>query len=73
MMQIVDPRMAIPIHYNDYDIFISPLSVFQEEVRLARLEHRVHYLSHGEAYSFQTAMAEPQGLDAVIDDSLSQG
>jgi L-ascorbate metabolism protein UlaG (beta-lactamase superfamily) len=51
-MQIVDPALAIPIHYNDYDVFTSPLSDFQEEVRAAGLEHRVHYLSHGETYTF---------------------
>ena len=34
-MRIVDPALAIPIHYNDYDVFTSPLSDFQEEVRAA--------------------------------------
>ncbi|MBW3633439.1 MAG: MBL fold metallo-hydrolase [Chloroflexi bacterium] len=52
-MRIVDPALAIPIHYNDYDVFTSPLSDFQEEVRAAGLENRVHYLSHGETYTFQ--------------------
>ena len=51
-MRIVDPALAIPIHYNDYDVFTSPLSDFQEEVRAAGLEDRVHYLSHGETYMF---------------------
>ncbi|MCD6059240.1 MAG: putative metal-dependent hydrolase [Thermomicrobiales bacterium] len=51
-MRIVDPALAIPIHYNDYDVFTSPLSDFQEEVRAAGLENRVHYLSHGETYTF---------------------
>jgi L-ascorbate metabolism protein UlaG (beta-lactamase superfamily) len=51
-MLIVDPALAIPIHYNDYDVFTSPLSDFQEEVRAAGLEDRVHYLSHGETYTF---------------------
>jgi L-ascorbate metabolism protein UlaG (beta-lactamase superfamily) len=51
-MRIVDPALAIPIHYNDYDVFTSPLSNFQEEVRAAGLEDRVHYLSHGETYTF---------------------
>jgi L-ascorbate metabolism protein UlaG (beta-lactamase superfamily) len=51
-MRIVEPALAIPIHYNDYDVFTSPLSDFQEEVRAAGLEHRVHYLSHGETYTF---------------------
>ena len=51
-MRIVDPALAIPIHYNDYDVFTSPLSDFQDEVRAAGLENRVHYLSHGETYTF---------------------
>jgi len=51
-MRIVDPALAIPIHYNDYDVFTSPLSDFQNEVRAAGFEDRVHYLSHGETYTF---------------------
>lgn len=31
-MKIVNPELAIPIHYNDYDVFKSPLSDFQREV-----------------------------------------
>jgi L-ascorbate metabolism protein UlaG (beta-lactamase superfamily) len=53
MMQIVKPKLAIPIHYNDYDVFKSPLSDFQREVEAAGLEDRVRYLSHGESYLFK--------------------
>jgi L-ascorbate metabolism protein UlaG (beta-lactamase superfamily) len=49
-MRIVDPALAIPIHYNDYDVFTSSLEDFQAEVRNAGLEDRVHYLRHGETY-----------------------
>jgi L-ascorbate metabolism protein UlaG (beta-lactamase superfamily) len=52
-MRIVNPHRAIPIHYNDYDVFTSPLSDFQQEVRAAGLEDRVHYLRHGETYNFR--------------------
>ncbi|MFN8594016.1 MAG: MBL fold metallo-hydrolase [Thermomicrobiales bacterium] len=51
-MRIVDPALAIPIHYNDYDVFTSSLEEFQAEVRDAGLEKRVVYLKHGEAYRF---------------------
>ena len=51
-MQIVNPRRAIPIHYNDYDVFKSPLSDFQQAVEAAGLGNRVHYLAHGETYTF---------------------
>jgi L-ascorbate metabolism protein UlaG (beta-lactamase superfamily) len=55
-LQIVDPDLAIPIHYNDYDVFKSPLSDFQREVRAAGLEDRVRYLSHGETYTFEASL-----------------
>ena len=60
LMRIVRPERAIPIHYNDYDVFKSPLSDFQREVQAAGLVHRVHYLSHGETYTFE---ASPRRLD----------
>ena len=58
-MRIVDPALAIPIHYSDYDVFTSPLSDFQNEVRAAGLENRVHYLSHGETYTFLSGEVAP--------------
>jgi L-ascorbate metabolism protein UlaG (beta-lactamase superfamily) len=51
-MQIVQPRTAIPIHYNDYTVFKSPLSEFQAAVKAAGLEQKVQYLAHGETYRF---------------------
>jgi L-ascorbate metabolism protein UlaG (beta-lactamase superfamily) len=51
-MRIVDPRTAIPIHYNDYTAFKSPLEDFKKAVSDAGLEDRVHYLEHGETYEF---------------------
>jgi L-ascorbate metabolism protein UlaG (beta-lactamase superfamily) len=55
LMQIVNPQRAIPIHYNDYDVFQSPLSDFQREVTAAGLHERVHYLSHGQTYAFNVS------------------
>jgi L-ascorbate metabolism protein UlaG (beta-lactamase superfamily) len=52
-MRIVNARRGIPIHYNDYDRFESPLSEFQEAVKAAGLQDRVHYLKHGETYNFE--------------------
>lgn len=57
-MQIVNPDVGIPIHYNDYDRFISPLSDFQEEVTAAGLQDRIHYLKHGESYTFEVPSSE---------------
>ena len=52
MMQIIGPRRAIPIHYNDYDAFKSPLSDFEKKIDEAGLQDRVIYLKHGDMYRF---------------------
>jgi L-ascorbate metabolism protein UlaG (beta-lactamase superfamily) len=54
MMKIIAPRRAIPIHYNDYDVFKSPIEDFQKLVEQADLQDRVTYLKHGEAYDFRS-------------------
>ena len=51
-LRIVAPRVAIPIHYNDYTVFKSPLEDFQQAVVAAGLEDNVEYLRHGETYTF---------------------
>jgi L-ascorbate metabolism protein UlaG (beta-lactamase superfamily) len=55
LIRIVQPKLSIPIHYNDYDVFKSPLSDFQRAVEEASLTDRVHYLSHGDTYAFEVA------------------
>jgi L-ascorbate metabolism protein UlaG (beta-lactamase superfamily) len=52
-MRLIEPRTAIPIHYNDYTVFKSPLEDFRRAVAEAGLDDRVHYLSHGETYEFE--------------------
>jgi L-ascorbate metabolism protein UlaG (beta-lactamase superfamily) len=52
-IRIINPREVIPIHYNDYEVFKSPLEEFKKAVGAAGLESRVRYLSHGETYEFE--------------------
>lgn len=52
-LQIIAPNTAIPIHYNDYTVFKSPLEDFMQAVRDAGLENRVRYLNHGETFTFE--------------------
>jgi L-ascorbate metabolism protein UlaG (beta-lactamase superfamily) len=54
-IRIIDPREAIPIHYNDYEVFKSPLEDFQRAVEAAGLSDRVRYLAHGQTYEFEVA------------------
>lgn len=53
MMQIIRPKKTVPIHFNDYDVFKSPLEDFAREVKAAGLEREVVYLAHGETYAFR--------------------
>jgi L-ascorbate metabolism protein UlaG (beta-lactamase superfamily) len=52
MVKIINPTIAVPIHYNDYTVFKSSLEDFQREVQAAGLEDRMRYLLHGETYTF---------------------
>jgi L-ascorbate metabolism protein UlaG (beta-lactamase superfamily) len=54
-IQIIEPRTAIPIHYNDYTVFKSSLQEFIDAIAIARLEDKVHYLSHGDTYHFHVS------------------
>jgi L-ascorbate metabolism protein UlaG (beta-lactamase superfamily) len=59
MIRIVAPRKAIPIHYNDYHVFRSPLEEFMDTIRAEGLEDKVDYLSHGETYRFEVPTPTP--------------
>lgn len=48
MLRTVRPKLAIPIHYNDYDAFKSPLEDFVSAARDGGFEDRIRYLRHGE-------------------------
>lgn len=52
-IRIINPREVIPIHYNDYEVFKSPLEDFKRAVEAAGFADRVKYLSHGETYNFE--------------------
>lgn len=52
-VRIINPREAIPIHYNDYEVFKSPLEDFKKAIEEAGLGDRITYLSHGETYNFE--------------------
>jgi len=74
-IKIVNPRHVIPVHYDDYEVFKSPLDDFKAAVATAGLEDRVTYLSRGETYHFPlgpTAQPTPppaaQAAPAVVHD-----
>jgi L-ascorbate metabolism protein UlaG (beta-lactamase superfamily) len=55
LLNIVKPRHAIPIHYDDYTVFKSPLSDFVEEVARRGVPSELHYVGRGETFRFTLA------------------
>lgn len=51
-LRLVAPRRAVPIHYDDYTVFTSPLSAFRDAVAGAGLATEVVYVGRGETYRF---------------------
>lgn len=51
MMRLVPSRVVIPIHYDDYTVYKSPLEDFRREVEAAGMTARVRYLMRGETYT----------------------
>lgn len=59
-VRIVNPKKVIPIHYNDYEVFKSPLEDFRAAAEAAGLAERMIYLSHGETYDFEVPQSRWQ-------------
>src|SRR5207237_459007 len=56
-LRLIKPKEAIPIHYDDYTAFKSPLSDFQQAVEAAGLSRRVTYMERGETHHFGATTA----------------
>jgi len=53
LVKLICPDLTIPIHYDDYDVFLSPLSDFKDEMKKAGLDEKVVYLDRGDAFHFK--------------------
>ncbi|KAF4943163.1 hypothetical protein FGADI_13578 [Fusarium gaditjirri] len=52
LMKMMDPDVTIPIHYDDYDVFLSPRKDFETAVKEAGMENRVVILDREDRYGF---------------------
>jgi L-ascorbate metabolism protein UlaG (beta-lactamase superfamily) len=52
-LRLIKPHNAIPVHYDDYKVFKSPLEDFKKAVSKAHIDKQVTYLNAGETYTFQ--------------------
>jgi L-ascorbate metabolism protein UlaG (beta-lactamase superfamily) len=62
LLKLLEPKVAVPIHYNDYTVFKSPLSDFEKAVKIAGLERRIRYLQHGETYNFEVPVPSSMSM-----------
>ena len=56
-LRLIAPRRAVPIHYDDYTVFRSPLEDFRRAAEAADLPTDIVYLDRGETLTFSTAPA----------------
>lgn len=60
-LRIVRPAAAIPVHYDDYTVFKSPLEDFRQEVGRTGLGTEITYLQRGESHRFEVEPARLAG------------
>ncbi|KAL9066230.1 MAG: hypothetical protein Q9161_007687 [Pseudevernia consocians] len=53
LVRLVGPEVVIPVHFDDYDVFLSPLSDFKKAMEEAGLGDKVVYLDRKDAYRFK--------------------
>ena len=57
---IEKPHTAIPIHYNDFSVFLSGLDDFKKAAEASSAQTNFVYLAHGETYTFAPAASGQQ-------------
>ncbi|NRQ30480.1 MBL fold metallo-hydrolase [Nonomuraea sp. NN258] len=48
-VDLINPHAVVPVHYDDYTVFTSPLDDFRHHIEQAGLSDRVVYLKPGES------------------------
>ncbi len=52
MLELVKPRVAVPVHFDDYAIFRSPLESFLDRAGRAHLVTKIREVRRGETWRF---------------------
>lgn len=58
LMEMIDPKLTIPVHYDDYGVFRSPLSHFITELHQRGLKDRVRCVLRGETVPLTAASVD---------------
>jgi L-ascorbate metabolism protein UlaG (beta-lactamase superfamily) len=52
-LELFRPKVAVPVHYDDYTVFRSPLEDFRTEMERRQLPIEVRYVRHGDTVSLR--------------------
>lgn len=75
LTRMIDADVTLPIHYNDYDAFKSPIEDYIKAVKEAGLEDKVFVLRHGDTYRFdlkRKALVKPDLFPLQAADQTAQ-
>jgi L-ascorbate metabolism protein UlaG (beta-lactamase superfamily) len=48
VVELIRPALTVPVHYDDYGVFRSPLSHFQHTMRTRRLDASLRVVLRGQ-------------------------
>jgi L-ascorbate metabolism protein UlaG (beta-lactamase superfamily) len=71
LMKMIRPEITIPVHFDDYDVFHSPLSDFEAAVTKAKLDDHVRIMKRGESLVFALPAAGPDLPSAERGDGVT--
>ncbi|PVH85268.1 Metallo-hydrolase/oxidoreductase [Cadophora sp. DSE1049] len=52
LVRLIKPDVTIPIHFDDYDVMLSPLEEFKKAISQAGWDEKVVYLNRGDNFKF---------------------
>ncbi len=59
LVHLIHADVTIPIHFDDYDVFLSHLSDFRQEVEKMGIQQKVIYLDRGDKFRFEVRHTTP--------------
>ncbi|KAK5626900.1 hypothetical protein RRF57_002615 [Xylaria bambusicola] len=72
LMKLLNPDLTMPVHFDDYSVFLSPLKDFKTEVANMGEEwrDRVIYLNRGEQFNFEIRGSNEERSYTNIQDTV---
>lgn len=60
LVDLIEPALTVPIHYDDYTVFRSSLGDFERAAQRRHLDHLVRPILRGETMDLMAAVTQPQ-------------